>query len=864
MSDQEDDDAPVASTSAAVVPTTTTNASSPPGKTNLRRSRLPFLEFGTYRSALKDVVHDSRDLGKVLLQWEQMRRDRQADEGELEVLEPKQESAYLRRKREQREKLEGKGKGKAKERSGDEEGSDEADNEGSDSGDGDVDSDDDDDGGNKPPRYTGLRPPTSLLLAQMVRWPLAPTELSPPPLDLPEQLLSLVSSEARRIKKAKGQDRPKRRMKEQLRSAYEPQAPLAKPKRSQCVPPRAKGTRSWARAQSADHSEASSSRRDESEGEQEEGQEEEEEGPEEGQPDEENVAMEELSTGTDSSLFEDSDALSSSLEEEQLDDLRPETRDLLISVSGRLNEVLDGMAKCVPRGPFPSRDYWARKKTYHPSRRVKPGVGWEQVLEIAKLNKSIPSHVTDQLQHRLEAFYGPPAPQAFSEQAPPQAPSTITNLNFPFERPTIIPGYTAPARPPQSPELPQPSVERMDESPPVKKMRPSRQKRRDNAGAYDPQDQRSAKTFGLAPNFSTSWQRHAPQFVDVDFDVDRSRLPRLLLSRQLKAATRPFTSSAVPQAIDMTAAVTGPTLIHRPSHTRGHADHGWLRSYHTFAFGSYYTSEPREQAWGSLRVINEDRVDPKTGFPPHSHREFEIFSYIVDGTIKHSDSMGNVELLRRGDVQMTSAGTGIRHSEYNGGEGSEVSAESMLFINEYTWSDDPLAAVAFAPFQGLHFLQCWALPDVKGLKPQYFTRHYTDAEKTNKLLPIVAPLESENVVEEREGSGPTPIHSPLTLYASILQPGSTVTHKFSADTKRKGLAQLIQRKAGYRPPTVDAPAGSPTITVEVAGKIQVLQEGDGVYLDAMAGQEVTFQSTGGADAEFVFFDLLDTGARASF
>ncbi|KAL8278156.1 hypothetical protein RQP46_009480 [Phenoliferia psychrophenolica] len=138
-----------------------------------------------------------------------------------------------------------------------------------------------------------------------------------------------------------------------------------------------------------------------------------------------------------------------------------------------------------------------------------------------------------------------------------------------------------------------------------------------------------------------------------------------------------------------------PTLILRPSETRGHAEHGgWLRSYHTFAFASYFTAEPREQGWGSLRVINEDRVAPGKGFPTHSHQEFEIFSYIVDGKIKHSDSMGNIEVLKRGDVQMTSAGTGIRHSEYNGGQGDE----------------------------GLHFLQCWAKPDVRGLKPQYFTR----------------------------------------------------------------------------------------------------------------------------------------------
>ncbi|KAJ6549103.1 RmlC-like cupin domain-containing protein [Mycena vulgaris] len=102
-------------------------------------------------------------------------------------------------------------------------------------------------------------------------------------------------------------------------------------------------------------------------------------------------------------------------------------------------------------------------------------------------------------------------------------------------------------------------------------------------------------------------------------------------------------------------------VVPRPNQERGNADHDWLKTFHTFYFASY---QDREHAqFGSLRVINEDRVAPRTGFGTHSHREFEIFSYIVSGQLEHKDSMGNVEVLKRGDLQLTSAGTGISHSE---------------------------------------------------------------------------------------------------------------------------------------------------------------------------------------------------------
>lgn len=157
---------------------------------------------------------------------------------------------------------------------------------------------------------------------------------------------------------------------------------------------------------------------------------------------------------------------------------------------------------------------------------------------------------------------------------------------------------------------------------------------------------------------------------------------------------------------------------------------------------------------------------------PKGHREMEIFSYVVSGELEHKDSMGNVEVLRRGDIQHTSAGTGIRHSEYN----------------------KPGATTP------VHFIQIWAMPNTQNLEPKYFARHFTDEEKTDKLVTVVAPVGDEGVVHEREAQGPAPVMSNLSLKATIISPGKSVEHVFPAPAEgtpaRKGYIHVVQT-SGY-------------------------------------------------------------------
>ncbi|KAG8887392.1 hypothetical protein FRB98_009702 [Tulasnella sp. 332] len=251
----------------------------------------------------------------------------------------------------------------------------------------------------------------------------------------------------------------------------------------------------------------------------------------------------------------------------------------------------------------------------------------------------------------------------------------------------------------------------------------------------------------------------------------------------------------------------------RPNPERGHADHGWLKTFHTFSFADYW--DPKYQQFGALRVINEDRVEKSQGFGTHSHREMEIFSYIVSGELEHKDSMGNLEIMKRGDVQMTSAGTGITHSEYNRNTKEQV-----------------------------HFLQIWVQPHTSRLVPKYFTRHFTDAEKTDTLVEIVAPIEDEGISNEREGSGPTPIHSSVHLRASILSTGKSVTHKFQGT---KGYVHLIQT-SGYN--TGESSGNK----IRINGQLE-LGEGDGSFIHGAKAQEVKIENVGSGKAELLVFDI---------
>ena len=168
-------------------------------------------------------------------------------------------------------------------------------------------------------------------------------------------------------------------------------------------------------------------------------------------------------------------------------------------------------------------------------------------------------------------------------------------------------------------------------------------------------------------------------------------------------------------------------IILRPAHERGHADHGWLESRHSFSFANYHDQD--HMHWGPLRVINEDRVQPGQGFGTHSHRDMEIISYVIDGALAHRDSMGNSATIVPGEVQRLSAGSGVTHSEYN------HDREGVT-----------------------HFLQIWILPRTAGIAPGYEQRTFSDAEKRGRLRLVASP---------DGGDGSVTIHQDARMYAGL-------------------------------------------------------------------------------------------------
>ena len=188
----------------------------------------------------------------------------------------------------------------------------------------------------------------------------------------------------------------------------------------------------------------------------------------------------------------------------------------------------------------------------------------------------------------------------------------------------------------------------------------------------------------------------------------------------------------------------------RKSSDRGYVDHGWLKSFHSFSFAGYY--DPAFMGWGNLRVVNEDRIAPGTGFGTHGHRDMEIISYVLSGNLAHKDNMGNVKGIPPGDVQRMSAGTGVQHSEFN-----------------------------HAPNATTHFLQIWIEPDVRGIAPSYEQKTFAASEKDGVLRLVAAPGGPQGAVH---------IHADARMYAGCFDGGQTAT--LDIDLARKAYVQVLR------------------------------------------------------------------------
>jgi len=219
-------------------------------------------------------------------------------------------------------------------------------------------------------------------------------------------------------------------------------------------------------------------------------------------------------------------------------------------------------------------------------------------------------------------------------------------------------------------------------------------------------------------------------------------------------AQHPDHSNGNPPPAERGAAPKGESMITlRRSDERGLADHGWLQSRHSFSFADYH--DPAHMGFGPLRVINEDRVAPGGGFGTHGHRDMEIISYVLDGELAHRDSMGNGSVIRPGDVQRMSAGSGVRHSEYN-----------------------------HASDRTTHFLQIWIEPAVAGIAPSYEEKRFSDADKHGRLQLIASPDGAD---------GSVLIHQDARLYAARLAAGQTIAAALGAG--RLGYLHLIRGRA---------------------------------------------------------------------
>ena len=230
-------------------------------------------------------------------------------------------------------------------------------------------------------------------------------------------------------------------------------------------------------------------------------------------------------------------------------------------------------------------------------------------------------------------------------------------------------------------------------------------------------------------------------------------------------------------------------LATRRSAERGYADHGWLQSFHSFSFADYY--DPRHMGFGPLRVINEDRVAPGMGFGTHGHRDMEIISYVLDGELAHKDSLGNGSVIRPGDVQRMSAGSGVLHSEFNHSQSEPV-----------------------------HFLQIWIQPDVRGIAPGYEQKHFTAADKRGRLRLVAAPDGADGSVTIRQDA---------RVYAGLL------------DGDEQARLEVAPGRRLY----VHVARGS------VSANGEALSAGDALKLTGVTALALS----GGAAAEVLVFDL---------
>ena len=234
-------------------------------------------------------------------------------------------------------------------------------------------------------------------------------------------------------------------------------------------------------------------------------------------------------------------------------------------------------------------------------------------------------------------------------------------------------------------------------------------------------------------------------------------------------------------------------LTLRKSNERGYADHGWLKSFHSFSFANYV--DPAHMGFGNLRVINEDRIDPGTGFGTHGHRDMEIISYVLSGNLAHQDSMGNVKGIPPGDIQRMSAGSGVRHSEFNHADGEQT-----------------------------HFLQIWIEPNVTGIDPGYEQKTVPESAKRGQLALVAAPAADVQATDYA-----VQIHADARMFAGLFDGAEAA--QLALNPARKAYVFLVRGR------------------LQVNG--QMLNAGDAALLQS----ESALALSQGEDAEVLVFDL---------